>query len=167
MILYVIRHAEAVESNKTLPDEWRYLTNKGRATVQKIRSRIAKYGPEPGLIITSPLVRAVQTAELLAGKVQRKEVVIASGFLQPGADINQLIKYLKRHKNADCMMVVGHEPFLSSLVSELLGKTDDTISLKKSACVALKLPFDKNRKNRFLWYLTPGKKKITSFKKAF
>lgn len=166
MILYVIRHAEATERSKMLPDEWRYLTKHGRSTVKKMRSRIAKTGPQPRLIITSPLVRAVQTAEILAEKFQRKDVVVASGLLQPGANINQLIKYLKSHKDTDCIMVVGHEPFLSLLVTELLGRTNDTISLKKAACVALKI-HDKNKKTNFLWYLAPGKKSTSSFKKAF
>jgi phosphohistidine phosphatase len=158
MILYVVRHAEAVETSKTLPDEWRYLTKKGRATVKKMRSRISQYGPEPGLIITSPLVRAVQTAEILVENIKRKNEVIANGFLQPGADINQLIEYLKKLKNTDCMMVVGHEPFVSSLVRELLGETDE--SFKKGACVALETRFDRNKKSSFLWYLAPGEKVI-------
>ena len=65
-------------------------------------------------------------------------------------------------------MVVGHEPQLGSLVAELLGCESSTVSLKKGACVTLKLDPDTDGKPAsFLSYLVPGKKRTTSFKKAF
>ncbi len=63
MILYVMRHAEAVEASDSLQDEWRYRTGKGRASVEKTSPRIARYGPKTQLTIISPLTRAVQTAD--------------------------------------------------------------------------------------------------------
>ncbi len=167
MILYVVRHAHAVEQSRTLPDEWRYLTKHGRSTVKKLGSRIVKNKPEPDVIITSPLVRTVQTAEILAEKIQYNNFIIASGLLLPGTDTQQLIKYLRKHKKTECVMIVGHEPLLGMLVTELLGETDETISIKKGACVALKIHFNKNKKTSFIGYMVPGKKWITSFKKAF
>jgi phosphohistidine phosphatase len=163
-----MRHAEAVEESGTLRDEWRYLTEKGRLTSDKICSSVAKNGPKPRLTITSPLTRAVQTAEIAAEKACRKNVVIASGLLLPGTDINDLIAYLKSCKDAGRVLLVGHEPQLGSLVAALLDRKNESISLKKSACVALELDPDKEDKPaHFLWYLVPGKKRIMSFKKAF
>ena len=168
MILYVMRHAEAVEGSDTLQDEWRYLNEKGRSAAEKMSSSIAKIGPKPRLTITSPLTRAVQTAEIAAEKACRKNVVEASGLLLPGADISELIAYLKGCKDAKRVMLVGHEPQLGSLVATLLGREDGAISLKKGACVALELrPEKDDNPAAFLWYLVPGKKCITSFKKAF
>jgi phosphohistidine phosphatase SixA len=95
-------------------------------------------------------------------------VVIASRLLLPGADISELITYLKGCTDAKRVMLVGHEPQLGSLVATLLGCEGATIALKKSACVALKLGPEKAGKPAdFLWYLAPGKTKLTSFKKAF
>ena len=88
MILYIMRHAEAVEVSETLQDEWRYLTEKGRATAQKVSSAITATGPKPRLTITSPLTRAVQTAEIAAQKACRRNVVVASTLLLPGADVH-------------------------------------------------------------------------------
>jgi aquaporin Z len=139
--------------------EW---IKKGRATIIKMRSRIAKHGPKPSVIITSPLVRAVQTAEILAEKLGKKNTVIATGLLNPDADIEQFIKHLKKQNDDDCMMIVGHEPFLGSLVTKLLGQPDDAISLKKGSCVALKIQFDKKVKSKLLWYMVPGQKRIVS-----
>jgi phosphohistidine phosphatase len=168
MILYVMRHAEAVEGSDILQDEWRYLTEKGRSAAEKVSSSIAKTGPKPRLTITSPLTRAVQTAEIAAGKACRKNVVVASGLLLPGADIGELVTHLKSCKDAKRVMVVGHEPMLGSLVATLLGRGDEAFPLKKGACVTLKLDPDRADKPAgFLSYLVPGKKRTTSFKKAF
>ena len=168
MILYVMRHAEAVEGSDTLQDEWRYLTEKGRSEAGKTCSMIAKIGPKPRLTMTSPLTRAVQTAEIAAGKACRKNVVVASELLLPGADINKLILHIKECKDAKRVMVVGHEPQLGLLVAALLGREDMVISPKKGACVALKLnPETDDRPAGFLWYLTPAKKRTSSLVKAF
>lgn len=167
MILNVMRHAEAVEGSDTLQDEWRYLTEKGRSVAEKMSAAIAKIGPKPRLTITSPLTRAVQTAEIAAEKACRKNVVVASELLLPGADISELVTYLKGC-DAKRVMLVGHEPLLGSLVATLLGREDEAISLKKGSCVALELDPDKDDKAAdFLWYLVPGKKRVTSYKKAF
>lgn len=168
MILYVMRHAEAVDESNTLKDDWRFLTEKGRSASEKISVSIAKIGPKPRLTITSPLTRAVQTAEIAAGKACRKNVVIASELLLPEADIDALITSLKEYDDAARILLVGHEPQLGLLVAALLDRKNDSISLKRSACVALELdPGTPDKPADFLWYLTPGKKRITSFKKAF
>ena len=168
MILYVMRHAEAVEGSETLPDEWRFLTEKGRATAEKMSSSVGKYGPKPRLTITSPLTRAVQTAEIVAQKACRRNVVVANVLLAPGGDINELATFLKGLKDAPRVMLVGHEPQLGSLVATLLGCADKPMPLKKGSCVALQMETGKKSKPaEFLWYLAPGKKCISSLKKAF
>ena len=168
MIVYVMRHAEAVEESDILKDEWRYVTENGRSTAEKVSTAIARIGRKPRLTITSPLTRAVQTAEISAGNACRKNEVVASGLLLPGADIGELVTYLKGCKAAKRVMLVGHEPQLGSLVAALLGRENGTISLKKGACVALELDTEKDEKAAdFLWYLVAGRKCITSFKKAF
>ncbi|MBK5273806.1 MAG: phosphohistidine phosphatase SixA [Desulfuromonadales bacterium] len=168
MKLYVMRHAEAIEGSDTLQDEWRYLTEKGRAAAKEVSSSIAKLGPKPRLTITSPLTRAVQTAEFVAETACRKNVVVASALLLPGADLSELVAHLKGCKDDKRILLVGHEPQLGSLVAALLGREKDVVSLKKGSCVALELDPKKGDKPAgFLWYLTPGRKCITSFKKAF
>jgi len=168
MIVYVMRHAEAVEGNDTLQDEWRYLTEKGRLAAEKMSSSISKIGPKPRLTITSPLTRAVQTAEIVARKACRRNVVVTSELLLPGGDIAELVTYLREGTDSKRVLLVGHEPQLGSLVATLLGREGQAISLKKGACVALELDPKKDEKPAaFLWYLAPGSKCITSFTKAF
>jgi phosphohistidine phosphatase len=120
------------------------------------------------LTITSPLTRAVQTAEIAAQKACRKNVIVTSGLLLPGVDTSEVVTHLKSCKNAKRVMLVGHEPQLGSLVAELLGRESGTVSLKKGACVTLKLdPEAADKPASFLGYLAPGKKRTTSFNKAF
>jgi len=168
MILYVMRHAEAVEGSETLQDEWRYLTEKGRSAAGKMGTSIARIGPKTRLTVTSPLTRAVQTAEIAAEKACRKNVVVASELLLPGTDIGELAAYLKGCGDAKRVMLVGHEPQLGRLVASLLGRKDGSITLKKGACVALELDPKKDLEPAgFLWYLAPGSKCVTSLRKAF
>lgn len=168
MRLYIMRHAEAVDACDTLRDEWRYLTEKGRTTAKAVSTAIAKYGPKPRLTVTSPLTRAVQTAEIVGGKACRRNVIMSSELLLPGAAIEDLIAFLGKHREAKRIVLVGHEPQLGSIVATLLGCRGAAITLKKAACVALDFDPDKDGKPAgFLWYLAPGRKRTTSFKKAF
>ncbi len=168
MILYVMRHAEAVDGSEDLRDEWRYLTEKGRLSAEKISSGVVRYGPKPRLIVTSPLTRAVQTAEIMAARACRKNVVVASTLLMPGGDVAEITAYLKGCGDAKRVMLVGHEPQLGLLAAALLGRENEAVPLKKGSCVALDFDTSKDRRPAdFLWYLAPGKKLVMSFKKAF
>lgn len=166
MILYVVRHAEAVAATSDLPDEWRYLTEKGIKSTMKVSRCITRYGRKPRLIISSPLVRAVQTAQIAAAHACRKSATVISGLLQANGDLDELQDLLRSHAEAKRLMVVGHEPHLGSLVAALL-QEDDHIPLQKSSCVALEVDAKPSGKPaKFLWYLTPTGKRITSLKKV-
>src|ERR671929_2162184 len=74
MQLYLVRHGIAVEGGDGIPDDFRVLSDKGRRRFQKTARTFGKRGRELDLILTSPLVRAVQTAEILAGATAHGEV---------------------------------------------------------------------------------------------
>jgi phosphohistidine phosphatase len=166
MIVYLMRHAEAVEASEAVCDEWRYLTEQGRKSVEQTARHIGAYGRKPRLIISSPLVRAVQTAQLAAAYACRKNQVVVSGLLLPNSDIDEFITHLKGCGEAKRVMVVGHEPHLGSLAAALLG-CHDPLPLKKASCLALHISPKDDTPAIFLWYAPPGKKVITSLKKAF
>ncbi|KAB0670132.1 phosphohistidine phosphatase SixA [Oryzomonas sagensis] len=171
MILYVLRHGEAVERAAGADDEWRYLTEQGRADVRKVVERVARCGHKPRLILSSPLVRAVQTAEIAAQQACRKNRTVIAEPLQPDGDLEVLTRHILQQKDAKRVMVVGHEPLLGSLVASLLG-SPTPVALKKGGCVALELGIDKGgatlkKAATFLWSIAPGKKVVKSCKKAF
>ena len=76
MEIYVVRHGIAVPSEAGIPDRFRPLTSKGRRRFRRTARRFARLGRELDLILTSPLVRAVQTAEILVGAVKNAEVAV-------------------------------------------------------------------------------------------
>ena len=167
MVLYVMRHGEAVEANEDLTDEWRYLTENGIKSAMNVSSNLAKHGRKPRLIISSPLVRAVQTAQIAAAYACRRNVLIVSGLLQSNGDPGDLQDFLRSHGEAKRIMLVGHEPQLGLLIAGLLQK-EVHFPLKKGSCVALELDNKvPDKPARFIWYLVPGKKPVTSLKKAF
>ncbi len=139
MQLYVVRHGIAVEGAGRMPDSSRPLTDKGRRRFQKTARAFGKLGGRIDLILSSPLVRAVQTAEILAGATDHREVGILEE-LDPRVEIAELRSALaSRAGKAKTIAIVGHEPQLSSLLAALFGVAQADIDLKKGAIVRLDL----------------------------
>lgn len=166
MQLFLVRHAEAVEQSEDLADELRHLTRRGRKQAAKQAKRLKKKKLRPERIITSPLVRAVQTAELLAAEIGKETVVAADASLGPGADAPAVIAMLRGASSNASLMLVGHEPQLSTLAALLLGY-EHVAPLAKGSCLALSWRPDKqDRSAAFNWYAASGKKLVTSARKA-
>lgn len=166
MQLYLVRHAEAVERNEGMTEELRHLTRRGRKQAAKLAKRLKKTKVRPGLIITSPLVRAVQTAELLAVEIGKDTVVAAEACLTAGADTDAVLSLLRGAADNMSIMLVGHEPQLSALAAQLLGY-EHVAPLAKGSCMALSWRPDKpERSAAFTWYAESGKKLVTSARKA-
>ena len=161
MKLFFVRHAEAVDRSAAVPDEMRYLTSEGRGTFRKTARTMLKQGVEPSLILTSPLIRAVQTAEILAETLAFFGPLLLRDELRPGFDLQKLQALLDEFQSADEVVFVGHEPDLSGLVAALLALPDDSgIDLKKGAVVKLKVdPRDLQNSAIFKWHAV-GKKLI-------
>jgi len=134
--LYIVRHAEAIERSATTPDASRYLTTKGRLSFRKIARRARKAGAAPDVIFTSPLLRSVQTAEILSERLKHKgEVVVARG-LSPGFDLRALRALLAGAENPAEAAFVGHEPDLGGIAAALMS-IPGGFPLRKGAVVAL------------------------------
>jgi phosphohistidine phosphatase len=166
MKLIFVRHAAAIERSTAVSDEWRYLTSEGRVFFRKTAWTMLKNGVDPGLIISSPSLRAVQTAEILAETLSFIGPLIVMDELSPGLDMSGLEKIISGYRSVDELVLVGHEPDFSSLVSGLLGLPSG-FNFKKGSAVKLSV----NTKNtlyssRFKW-MAMGKKFISSRKDAF
>src|SRR6267142_2795638 len=135
MQLYVVEHGIAVEGGEGVPDEWRPLTDKGRRRFQKTARAFGKLGRKLDLILTSPLVRAVQTAEILAGETEPEEVAVLAE-LDPKFDAEAVREAVaSRAGKAEAVAIVGHEPQLSSVLAALSGVSQAEIDLDKGAIV--------------------------------
>jgi len=163
--IYLVRHAEALERKEGLADELRHLTLKGRKQAAKQAKRLKKK-LRPELIITSPLVRAVQTAELLALQVGKKAVVRADACLAGDVEAEQLQDMIRDLGALKSVMLVGHEPQLSRVAALLLG-CEHVSPLEKGSCLALAWQPEKQDSHAvFSWYAGKGKKLVSSARKA-
>lgn len=133
MEIILIRHGEAVEAAPGLGDAGRWLTVKGRKTTRKVAKWLDKRSARrPTQIWTSTLVRAVQSAEIIAREVGLKSEVVAQAELLPGADPNALLRLIGTYQGAGPLALVGHEPSLSLFARLLIGGDVSLPGLKKS-----------------------------------
>ena len=138
MKLYLVRHAEAIERSGTTPDASRYLTTKGRLAFRKIARRVRKAGIAPAVIFTSPLLRSVQTAEILAERLKHKGAVVVAKEISPGFGIQDLRSLLANAGSPEEAAFVGHEPDLGDLAGTLLALPGG-FPLRKGAVVAVEV----------------------------
>lgn len=120
MRVFLVRHAQAIEAGPRRSDEARFLTPDGRATARKVGARLAEEGMRFDAVLTSPLVRAVQTAELMAQSIGFVGVVESFFALAPGAPPRLVAEELASHGEA--VAVFGHEPTISALGAFLTGQ---------------------------------------------
>jgi len=139
MILYILRHAIAEDEAPKGDDRARRLTSRGRAKMRAVAQGMHRLGLRFDVLLTSPLVRAVETAAIVAevygGKPAPQELpALAAGT--PPAETARALRPFVRH---DHVVIVGHEPGLSGLASLLLtgSPTAMSIELKKGGVIAL------------------------------
>jgi len=135
MQLYLIRHAHALEGDD---DAARPLSGKGRAQVKRVAAFLRTSGAfAPAEIWHSPLVRARQTAELLARRLTLGAPRRAVAGLTPEGDPRLMVRRLAREERA--LALVGHDPHLSALASLLVAgvAAPPVFALKKCSVLAL------------------------------
>ena len=122
MELYLIRHGVAAERGDAYPDDTqRPLTREGVAKVRKEGAGFTAFGIRFDLILTSPLVRARQTAEAFADALPEAMPVKVVSSLSPGAAFAAVREDLARHSGATRIALVGHEPDMGRLAARLIG----------------------------------------------
>jgi phosphohistidine phosphatase len=159
MLLLVVRHAIAAEPRSDDPetDAARELTKEGREKMRLSAKGLRRELDSPDVLASSPLVRARQTAEILADAYGGLDVVIADELI-PSQPPAALARWLTRHHKQERVAVVGHEPHLSSVVSWLLTGSDRPIlHLKKGAACLLEFTGDVGAgRAGLLWALRPS-----------
>jgi phosphohistidine phosphatase len=124
MKLYIMRHGPAEDVAASGRDADRALTPQGRERVRAVAKALAEEDEAPHAILTSPLVRALQTAEIVAAATKLAErggVVETHREIAPGGDAYDLVREISEARRKR-VMIVGHEPDLSALVARLVGQ---------------------------------------------
>lgn len=159
MLIYLVRHAIAEERELRvgLPDEERRLTDKGVRRMRKAVEGLAAIEVEIDSIWTSPLRRAKETAELLAELPTFDGDIKEVRELEPGGDLNGVIKRLIGVGHGLRVALVGHEPDMSMLMMRLIGAADeDGAGFKKGAVACLEFDGDLAPPRAALqWFVTP------------
>jgi phosphohistidine phosphatase len=126
MRLYVMRHGPAEDQSPSGQDSDRALSIRGRQRVRAVAAALVEADETPLAVVSSQLARALQTAEIVAigtDLASRDGSVEVRRELAPGAEVPALAREIVR-QGRDRVMLVGHEPDLSSLVAALVGRFD-------------------------------------------
>jgi phosphohistidine phosphatase len=140
MKLYVMRHGPAEDTSTTGRDADRVLTPPGRDRVRSVAHALVQAEEAPLYIVSSPLVRAIQTAEIVAASTklaERDGTVDVRREMAPGGHAVELVRELFAEKKKR-LMVVGHEPDLSALIDRLVGEPVP-LPMEKSMVVGLQM----------------------------
>jgi phosphohistidine phosphatase len=155
MRLLIVRHAIAVpHGTPGVAENDRPLTPEGELKFREAAKGLARVLDRPDALLTSPLLRARQTAAIAAeawgGPEPKQTPALASGSFEEQA------KVLDRHAEGATVAIFGHEPWVSQLLARLLGTShDDRLTFKKGGAALVDVPGRLAGGGSLLWYLTP------------
>lgn len=156
MDIYFLRHASAGDKKAPTPqeDEKRPLDGKGIEQSKQMGKLLATLSIEPDAIISSPLTRAVQTAELVAEQLKGQPSVTLDDALRPDTSYEQFQDLLRHYERRKSIIVAGHNPNESEFLSYLIsgGTTKESVELKKGAVA--KVDYLAGR-GTLVWCITP------------
>ena len=155
MKVLLIRHAAAVPGGTPgIADDDRPLTGRGRKRFRVAARGLARIMGRPDVLLTSPLPRAAETAEIAAhafGKVEpRPERALASG------GVDGVLTLLKRQPAKATVAIVGHEPVLSQVLARLLGSgRAERFAFRKGGAALVDVPGGGGSAGQLVWFLKP------------
>jgi len=155
MRLLIIRHAIAVpRGTADIPDDERPLTPQGEKRFRQAAKGLARITKRPDALLTSPLVRARETAVIAAN---------AWGGPEPGIDVSLasgsfegLAATLASHPDDATVAIVGHEPHLSTLLARLIGtESAARLTFRKGGAALVEIPESLDEGGVLVWYMQP------------
>ena len=156
MELYILRHGIAEDGHAGQPDSERALTPEGKKKLRATLRAARDAGLKPSLILTSPLRRAVQTAQIAAEVLDFKGELLRTKALIPASTPRTVWDEVRIHKDVDQILLSGHEPLFSSLAAFLLGHPTLQIDFKKGAILRVDLDrFAAEPRGILKWLLIP------------
>jgi len=141
MRLYIVRHAIAVpHGTPGVAEDDRHLTEEGMAKMKKAAAGLLKIGAVPELVLSSPLVRARQTADILLGAFGNRIRLTLTPHLAPGESREKLYDQIRKHRELGSLMLVGHQPSLGEIAGEISwGSWEHYFELRKGGICAIDL----------------------------
>ncbi len=156
MDLLVLRHGDAGKRSPSSGDFKRTLTPDGRQEILDLSNGLKFLEVKLDYILTSPLLRAKNTAELVAKSLKYKGKIEELDALKPEGSRLEFYSALSKLKRESVVLVVGHEPYLSQMISESISQSDCRIDLKKAGLARIRvLAILPKLKGDLRWLLTP------------
>lgn len=154
--LYLIRHGIAEARGDAWPDDGRRpLTEEGILRLRKVARGLVRLGVTCDIVLTSPLVRARQTAEIIAATLDPHPHIITAESLAPGGDCAEVIADLEKQTRRAGIALVGHEPGIGELAARLIASRHP-IPFKKGAVCRIDVPsIPPDGPGELRWFLPP------------
>ena len=159
MILYIVRHSDAVPSGTPgVPEDERPLTDKGTKKMREIARGLRAVDVKPELILSSPLPRARRTAEIVVEEMGGGIPLKLTDALSPPGNRSALYREFRTDRKLSAVMIVGHQPALGEIAGEIAwGSAEHYLELKKGGVCALEVGrLDPTPAGTLLWLLTPA-----------
>jgi phosphohistidine phosphatase len=155
--LYLVRHAIAAERGPRWPDDSRRpLTHRGRARMRDAIAGLTRLGVRPEVVLTSPLVRAAETAQLLLEGLDPAPSLAVSSALAPGQPSDAVARALDPYGSTTALALVGHEPGLGELAAWLIGATEPLVFKKGGVCRIDVKRLPPAGAGQLMWLATPA-----------
>lgn len=154
MDIYFVRHGKAEPSSDTLTDEERILTQEGEKIVSQSVKKWSQFIESVDIIATSPLIRAVQTAEIIKSILKINSETLHHSSLKNGGQTGEILKLAEELSVKD-LMLVGHQPDLSHHISNLVSRSGIEIKLKPAAIAKVRFDEKLKFKKGILEFLIP------------
>ncbi len=154
MKLYFLRHGIAVEADEwNASDETRPLTPDGKARMAREAETLARLVGQADVLLTSPLTRAIETADIAADAMGQRDLLEQDTRLSPGFGTKELTKILAEYTEAKTLLLVGHEPDFSSTIETTIG--GGRIVLKKGGLALVEVTDVPTMHGVLVWLLPP------------
>ena len=158
MEIYIVRHGIAIdrEDPKCPPDPERYLTEEGVEKTKQVAKGVAALAASADLLLSSPYVRATQTAEIFAAALDyAKQKNRRTDLLLPGADPSLLFRELAKDKQSASVFLFGHAPQLDEIIATAVNSKRHITSLKKAGVALIELKRISPPIGMVVWLATP------------
>jgi len=165
MNLYLFRHGDAVELNQEIrEDALRYLTSEGRKKTAEVAEKLRELGTQFDILLTSPLLRAVQSAEITAAILQYRGEIKPAYELMGGHSFESFQQLIMRNKSFSHAAFFGHAPDVNTFALRLLNKDVKELKIdfkKSSVCT---IGYDTGTGlARLLWFLNAETMQLNTY----
>jgi phosphohistidine phosphatase len=163
--LFILRHGETSKRLSRSGGLDRPLTYTGTTEIKNIADSIKKLRIKIDLIVTSPLSSCKQTGEIINDLFNKRIPIIICNHLKPEGELLDFYNKISKYKDTSSILIVGHEPYLSSMINDIISKNDadrnynknnNNIILKKAGLSRIKITSTVPKlKGELRWLLTP------------